>query len=177
MFKAQQKSFFTGVFILAAVVLFTVLMGCSQNPLQSASQDQPRLLKRNLATMKIGDVPAYTDTVLSAATGGVVSLADVELTFPPRALSNDTLIFIDIPDIAVFENHFGTDGLRFNAPVKVVMSYRDADLVGINESTIRLAWLNDATGEWNSMACTLDTVNKTVAGYLQHFSAYALISD
>lgn len=171
------KHLFAVVVVLAAVSIALMLVGCSSNPLQSSTVKQPNLLKRNLAVAKVADEPAFASKIMSAADGGVISLVDVELTFPPQALSNDTLVFIDIPDVAVFENHFGTDGLRFNVPVKVVMSYRNADLSGVNENSIRLAWFNDKTGEWNSMQCTLNTASKIVTGYLEHFSAYALISD
>jgi len=57
------------------------------------------------------------------------------------------------------------------------MSYRDADLTGIDESTIRIGWLNGSTGLFQDVVCTLDRVNKTVSGEVMHFSAYALISD
>jgi hypothetical protein len=176
MLKANRKSLKSGALIVAVIFTIIALVGCSTAPTQSDTPKETVLLKRNLSVAKTVGV-IHTDTVLSAAKGGVVSLLDVELTFPPNALSNDTLISIDIPDISVFENDFGTDGLHFNVPVKVVMSYRDADLGGVNESNITIAWYNPSSGEWDKMVCTLDTVNKTVTGYLEHFSAYALISD
>jgi hypothetical protein len=177
MSKRLSKRFLPGAIVLTVVIALLAFSGCSQAPTQSAPPQAPHLLKRNLSAMKLLGEAVHVDTVLSAATGGAVSLADVELFFPPLALSSDTLISIDIPDIAVFENHFGTAGLKFNVPVKVVMSYRDADLSGINETTITLAWFNDLTGEWWKIPCTIDVVNKTVTGSLNHFSAYALISD
>ncbi|SYZ72317.1 exported hypothetical protein [Candidatus Zixiibacteriota bacterium] len=177
MSKRLSKRFLPGAVVLSVVIALLAFAGCSQVPTQSAPSPAPHLLKRSVSAMKILGDAAHVDTVLSAAEGGAVSLVDVELFFPPDALSSDTLISIDIPDITVFENHFGTAGLQFNVPVKVVMSYRDADLSGINEPTITLAWYNDVTGEWWKIPCTLDVVNKTVTGYLNHFSAYALISD
>ncbi len=177
MFKPKRSQMLTGAVLLAAVILLIELMGCSRIPTQSVQPGQTVLLKRNLAAHKLLGSSAYADTVFTAAEGGIISLLDVELTFPPNALPADTVIFIDIPDAAVFENHFGTDGLVFNSPVKVVMSYRDADLTGIDESKITLAWFNNVTSQWNSMVCVLDRVNKTVTGNVEHFSAYALISD
>jgi hypothetical protein len=176
MSKPNHSNFKKGVFFFAAIIALIAVVGCSKIPTQSDAPKQTNLLKRSLSVAKTAGA-LHTDTTISAANGGVVSLLDVELTFPPNALANDTLISIDIPDISVFENHFGTDGLQFSVPVKVVMSYRDADLSGVNESTIAIAWYNTTAGEWDKMVCTLDTVNKTVTGYLEHFSAYALISD
>jgi hypothetical protein len=177
MFKPKRDHLLLGAAFVAVVVILFELVGCSQVPTKSAEQSQPTLLKRNLSAYKLTDASAYVDTVFAAAQGGTLRLIDVELTFPPNALPADTAVFIEIPDLSVFENHFGTDGLRFNVPVKVVMSYRDADLSGIDESTITLAWLNEVTGEWNSMNCVVDFENKTVTGFVEHFSAYALISD
>jgi len=177
MLRSNRNRFLVGAVIFVAAFLLLELAGCSRIPTQATQSDQPVLLKRNLAAYKILGASARIDTSFAAAQGGVLSLLDVELTFPPNALPADTAVFIDIPDISIFENHFGTDGLVFNVPVKVVMSYRDADLSGINESNITLAWFNDVIGQWNSMSCSLDKENKTVTGYVKHFSAYALISD
>lgn len=177
MFKPKRNHLLMGAVLIVAVVLLIELVGCSRIPTQSIQPNQTLILKRSLAANKVLDVSAYADTIFTSAGGGVLSLLDVELTFPPNALPADTLVSINIPDLAVFENHFGTDGLKFNAPVKVVMSYRDADLTGIQESKITIAWFNQNTGQWNGMPCVLDRINKTVTGYVEHFSAYALISD
>ena len=77
----------------------------------------------------------------------------------------------------MFANDFGTEGLQFNVPVRVTMSYRDADLSGVNESNIAMAWYNDRAERWDVIDCKLDIVNKTVTASVNHFSAYALISD
>ena len=65
----------------------------------------------------------------------------------------------------------------FDNPVEVTMSYRDADLSGIDESSIRIGWLNEVTGRFQSIDCEIDFDTKTVTGTLDHFSAYGLISD
>ena len=77
----------------------------------------------------------------------------------------------------MFFNEFGTHGLVFPKPVKVTMSYRDADLSGVNESTIRIVWYDERDGLFKDIDCTVDPVAKTVTGYLNHFSAYGLVSD
>jgi hypothetical protein len=159
-----------------AVLISIVLPGCSSKPIAPEQTSTPLLLHRN-PTYPVVASELYTETTISAASGGTLSLIDVQLTFPPNALASDTLISIRIPDINVFENHFGTDGLFFNMPVQVVMNYRDADLGQINEEHIRMAWYNCRTNSWDIIPCALDTVNKTVTANVWHFSAYALISD
>lgn len=172
----------TRVWGVAVVILSMVLfVGCSENPMGVApDQSEPQLLQRSTLAVEAiqrSTVPLYTERVVSAAEGGVMTLFDVVLEIPAGAVPNDTLFSIAIPDINVFYNEFGTNGLVFDVPVKVTMSYRDADLTGIDESTIRIGWLNGSTGLFQDVVCTLDRVNKTVSGEVMHFSAYALISD
>ena len=163
--------------LLLAVVL---VAGCTQSPVDPATQEQPQLLKR--VTPAGGDaslapVNLYAEQVISADSGGTLSLLDVTLVIPPGAVPNDTLFSIFIPDAAVFFNEFGTDGLQVDVPVTVTMSYRDADMTGVNESNIRIAWYNPAKDRFEDLPCTVDLVNKTVTAQLRHFSAYGLISD
>jgi hypothetical protein len=172
-----NKRFVAALFALTAFA-FVALAGCSQSPIESQEPNSsPKLLKRSPVAAKVLGDSAYIETVVPADFGGAVSLCDVELYFPPRALNNDTLISICIPNLSVFENHFGTDGLVFNQPVRVVMNYRDADLSDVNEATIKMAWFNALNGEWDAIDCILDTAGKTVTAHVYHFSAYALISD
>lgn len=164
-----------GIMIVAVVTAF---VGCSQSPTQPTAAE-PRLLTRSLAaaSASLSPVNLYAEAVIPASTGGTLSLLDVVLTVPAGAVKNDTLFSIGIPDDELFYNEFGTSGLVFDVPVTVTMSYRNADLSGITETHIKLAWLDERTNTWKSMACVVDTVSKTVTGSLYHFSAYGLISD
>lgn len=170
-------------FALAAAVLIATMamvVGCSDNPVAPQNQaSQPRLLTRAHASSSIALSPVnlYAEKVISSAEGGSLELLDVILNVPAGAVPNDTLFSIRIPDDEVFFNEFGTDGLVFDVPVTVTMSYRDADLSGIHENAIRIAWLDEDSNTWKDMPCVVDTVTKTVTGTLHHFSAYGLISD
>lgn len=176
-FKANHLAVFTLIALVFSLMLF---VGCSNNPL-GTPDDQPeaQVLHRSaeaVAGFKIAG-ELYTETVVSAREGGQLSFYDVTLDIPPGAISNDTVFSISIPDLNVFYNDFGTEGLVFKKPVTVTMSYRDAVLNNVDESTIRIAWLNHETGLYEDMICTVDRENKVVVGQLFHFSAYALISD
>ncbi|RKX31914.1 MAG: hypothetical protein DRP46_02285 [Candidatus Zixiibacteriota bacterium] len=176
---SKRRSFMA---IITALTVFCLvgIVGCSQIPTandEAEQSDNQVLLKRSPSAAKILGDSAYVEVIVSADQGGVVSLFDVELSFPPKALNNDTLISISIPDMFVFANNFGTDGLVFNVPVHAKMSYRDADLSGVDEDRIKMAWYNDASDHWDIIDCELDTVDKTVTAYITHFSAYGLISD
>ena len=164
--------------IVFLISLFFV--GCSNSPVSNLEDNSPTLLSRSISAKDAAQLSAsdlFTERLVSAEYGGVISLFDVTIEVPPGALDSDTLFFIKIPDITVFYNEFGTHGLYFNKPVKVTMSYRDADLSGINESTIRIGWFNPTENTYQDVECTVDFENKEVTGYLNHFSAYALISD
>lgn len=179
--KTPAKFALTSAILL--VVLSLLVVGCSRSPLDQdpAVGSEPTLLTRNVDRTSNGasasPVNLYTEAVISAETGGRLELLDVILEIPPGAVPNDTTFSIFIPDDAVFYNEFGTDGLVFDVPVKVTMSYRGANLLGINESTIRIAYHNPETGEFEDVDCQLNLLNGTVTAELNHFSAYGLISD
>jgi len=154
--------------------------GCSEMPLGVSSGGEPQVLMRSadfVSIVSLSPAQLYIEQVISAEEGGQLSLFDVVLDIPPGAVDNDTLFSIGIPDINVFYNDFGTSGLVFNVPVRVTMSYRSADLSGVNESTIRIGWYNPASDRFEDVICDVDFENKVVTGELNHFSAYALISD
>lgn len=167
--------------LVITVLAVTLTVGCSRSPLDTADNNvQPQLMRRSAGpggSALLSGASFYVEQVVSAAEGARIELVDVVLDIPAGAIDNDTLFSIRIPDIEMFYNEFGTSGLVFNKPVTVTMSYRDADLTGINESTIRIAWLNTRTGRWENVICTVNKIEKTVTGQLSHFSAYGLISD
>ncbi len=166
-----------------ALVVFALLAftGCSNNPIADNPQTaEPQVLSRagrTVGAASASPINLYAEQVISASEGGTLTLLDVVLDIPAGAVPQDTVFSITIPDDEIFYNEFGTDGLTFDKPVTVTMSYRNADLSGINESTIRIGYLNERTGVWQDMVGTLDRVNKTVTAELYHFSAYGLISD
>lgn len=168
---------------VAATVMFALALfaGCSRAPLTVDNDPvEPKLMTRAAApdgSPMFSPGALYTEAIISSANGGELSLWDVKLVIPANAVPNDTLFSISIPDPNVFYNEFGADGLEFDRPVEVTMSYRDADLSGIDESTIRIAWVNESTGRLQEVSCEIDYQNQTVTGELHHFSAYGLISD
>lgn len=161
--------------LIIGLVLFA---GCSQSPTGTTDNSDVRVLSRvpaDGAAFKV--LSYYTEQVISAKDGGHLQLYDVTLDVPPGAVDSDTLFSIGIPDISVFYNEFGTSGLVFNVPVTVTMSFRDADLSGVDVSTIRIAYFNEESGTFEDVDCRVDYENRIVTAKLYHFSAYGLISD
>jgi hypothetical protein len=178
-----QSKFSSLGFKIVAVLFVAVFLaaGCSRGPLGvDEGTTQPQLLQRSIDESALASLSAtelYAEQVISSEIGGRVTLFDVVLDVPAGAVANDTLFSIRIPDPCVFFNEFGTDGLVFDKPVTVTMSYRDANLTGVDESTIRIGWFDERSGDFQDITCTVDYVNKVVTGELDHFSAYGLISD
>jgi len=168
---------------LLAVVMLALVVGCSRSPLEndSSATNEPTLLTRSIDRSGGGasaaPVNLYTEAVISAEQGGRLELLDVVLEIPPGAVPNDTTFSIFIPDDAIFYNEFGTDGLVFDVPVTVTMSYRGANLDGVDETTIRIGYFNHETGAVEDVEGQLNLLDRTVTAQLSHFSAYGLISD
>ncbi|MDH4157164.1 MAG: hypothetical protein OEW00_07815 [candidate division Zixibacteria bacterium] len=178
-----QFKFSSVGFKIVAVLFLAVFLaaGCSRGPLSVEEETtEPQLLQRTIDESALASLSAtelYAEQIISYKTGGRLSLFDVDLDVPAGAVANDTVFSIRIPDPAVFFNEFGTDGLVFDEPVTVTMSYRDANLTGVDETTIRIGWFDERTGHFEDISCKVDYANKVVTGQLDHFSAYGLISD
>lgn len=74
----------------------------------------------------------------------------------------------------IFQGVFGPHGTQFNHPVKVVLSYKSADLRGVVEENIRVYYFNHSTGYWEFIGGDLDMKHKRITVELSHFSRYAL---
>jgi len=72
---------------------------------------------------------------------------------------------------------FSPHGTTFNNPVAIRLSYKDADLTGINEQDIKIWYFNEIEGVWELIASDVDTGKKRVTGYIEHFSRYAIGSE
>lgn len=118
------------------------------------------------------------------ATGGTVVAADgdVELDFPPGAVSQDFLPEVEPtstypadPDIvpgAVYE--FGPPGTSFAQPVGITIAYDPPNIpAGAQEDDLRLCKVED--GVWEAVAgSTVDTATDTVTGEADSFSIYGV---
>ena len=69
---------------------------------------------------------------------------------------------------------FGPHGSQFATPVEVVLSYKLADLTGVDENDLQIYYFNEDTNIWELIGGTVDTDKKKITVFLQHFSRYAL---
>ena len=104
----------------------------------------------------------------------------VTLDIPPAAVSTDTLISIDhaqnfpaasgLVDGAVFE--FGPDGMIFDLPVNLTITYATGMLGSLPEEELRIHSRLDAN--WMPLLGSVDAANKVVDATLTGFNVYGL---
>ncbi len=114
------------------------------------------------------------ETVVGPANGGELVLARHAVTIPPGALEDSTRITISVPNPRFVMADFGPDGLVFKKPVQVSISYRDLDLGNVEERNLTICLYDPKSNRWVDKHGKLDTVEKTVAVWADHFSRYAL---
>jgi len=98
------------------------------------------------------------------------------LYFPRYAMNQTTIVTMDWESTGFLEGgaEFSPEGTQFNRPVTVWISYKDADLGGINEEDLKIWYFNEKAGMWEVIGDVVDTKNKMVGGLLDHFSRYAI---
>ncbi len=120
-----------------------------------------------------------SEKFIKADEGGVVTVGNNDLGYSkivvdPNDLPGDMTISLQWASDGYCEGEFGPHGTKFNNPVKVVLSYKGADLSNIDEDDLQISYYNEDTGTWEVMGGNIDTENKKVTVYLGHFSRYAI---
>ncbi|OGH48158.1 MAG: hypothetical protein A3A51_03975 [Candidatus Levybacteria bacterium RIFCSPLOWO2_01_FULL_39_10] len=123
--------------------------------------------------------------------GGSVSLGDILIDIFSNTFNTEVKIIADygpfesagliksvMPSIFldVFDN-IGQEVTEFLEPVTITYDYTDADLLNINEDSLKIYWFNEATGEWEALPSFIDSINKTVSSQTTHFSQFALMGE
>ena len=177
---------------LTAVVLLTGLAinfnACSeQSPLQSS--DDTTSTKRapgelNILKSKSGvslNKLFVQSKLITVANGGRIEVGDTvhgksRLNFKSGDVSQDVLVTFSFESTGLLEGgaEFSPHGTTFNNPVEIRLSYKDADLTGINEEDIQIWYFNEEENVWELIASDVHTGSKYVKGYINHFSRYAI---
>ncbi len=111
--------------------------------------------------------------------GGTISVGDEvhgisKLVFPEDAVDDDVLITFSMESTDLLEVQFSPHGITFDEPVRLELSYKDADLTGVNEDDLKIYYYNENTGVWELVGDQVDKTKKVVVGYTNHFSRYAV---
>jgi hypothetical protein len=105
--------------------------------------------------------------------GGLIKFCGHSVAVPKYATKRDAEFSINISPNDYITVNFGPDGW-FDQEVTVTISYQDADLTGIEPSTLTLAWYDESNGQWVDLGGVVDVVNKTVTAKAWHFTQYTL---
>ena len=121
------------------------------------------------------------EKLITVAEGGKIEVGDKEhgeseLEFKSGDVSQDVLVTFFWESAGLLQGgaEFSPHGTTFNNPVQVKLSYKDADLTGINEQDIKIWYFNEIEGVWELIASDVNTETKHVKGHLEHFSRYAI---
>ena len=138
--------------------------------------------KKELALMK-GKTFKETKKI-KAKDGGTLEVGDRDngkskIKFKKNDLPEDLTISCVWVSGGTFEGmlnnlEFGPHGLVFNSPVEVQLSYKKADLQGIEEEDLKLFYYNEETELWEFIGGEVDEKKKIVIAFLDHFSRYAI---
>jgi hypothetical protein len=105
--------------------------------------------------------------------GGLITFAGHSIRVPKYATRQDAEFSINISANDYITVDFGPDGY-FYQYVTVTISYKDADLTGIDPSRLTLAWYDETLGQWIDLGGVVDTANKTVTAKTNHFTQYTI---
>lgn len=105
--------------------------------------------------------------------GGMIKFGGHSIDVPKYATKQDAQFSINIAPDDYITADFGPDGW-FDQEVTVTISYKDADLTGINPSKLTLAWYDESSGQWVDLGGVVDLVNKTVTAKAWHFTQYTI---
>jgi len=170
--------------ILLAIFTTTVLFiaGCEQkNPLSTDQNTNSVtiLSKDQMSLNKLFSSSKWIDD-----DGGIIGLGDDQegysfLNFPEDALDDDdaTTIFFSWESSELLQAKFGPHGIQFDKPVYIRLSYKGANLIGVNESHLRLYYYNELTQSYERLKSEANVNEKYVHGYLYNFSRYAIGYD
>ena len=119
--------------------------------------------------------------LITVAHGGKIEVGDnmhgkSGLNFKSGDVSQNVLVTFEWESTGLLEGgaQFSPHGTTFNNPVEIRLSYKDADLSGINEEDIQIWYFNEEENVWELIASDVHTDHKYVKGYINHFSRYAI---
>ncbi len=189
--KSNSTKYSTALFLLVALVF--VFLGCSTDSSVTPSQQNVNglrvesntgpvtILKLKPDALAKGEKAAFsTQIYVTVAEGGQLVVGNPsrgysKLIFEPNAISEDMTISLTYWIDDFFEGVFEPHGIQFNEPVRVELSYKNADLTGIDENDLKIYYFNESTNLWEYVGGDVDAANKLVVCYLEHFSRYAIV--
>ena len=172
------------LFSLSGIILSN--LGCESNAPNSPSTDVVKIRSTGqlqfLKPQKIRFNKGFQEKQnISASNGGTILVGDEisgfsSINFKSGDLNYDAVITFGWDSQGYF-TRLSPHGIQFNNPVRLVLSYKDADLTNVDENNIQIWYYNDLNNSWELIGGEVNKDEKQVEGYIWHFSKYALADD
>lgn len=180
-----MKLAFKIIFQLFFVMFFGIL-GCQSNAPNSPIKDTPLSRSTDQLNFLKPQKSAFnkvfrTEQYVTAAQGGTVLLGDensgyLSLNFMPGDLTDNTVITFEW-DSQSFFAELNPHGIYFNNPVKLTLSYNQADVSAVQEEDIKVWYYDEPQNTWELIGGQVDTETRHIETYINHFSLYALAEE
>jgi len=159
---------------LNTILGVVVAAGCSSDP---TGPTEPGMSQAwSLTNLTIASCTATPETASSAVIGpggGVLAIGPHRLVVPEGALSKTVTITARTGGQSGNAIKFGPSGLRFNSRVRLTISVRNCNGWGFFRVPL-VVFTDDALKILELEPSLLDNQNKTVTGWISHFSRYAV---
>ena len=116
------------------------------------------------------DTLLRSERLIKANEGGGIKISDdllghIKINFKKHDLLEDTNIKLrwlgtESGDSRLYSLEFLPHGLEFNSPVQIEVSYKGADLTGVNESKLRIFYFNEENRLWEFIGGRVDMKTK-----------------
>ena len=104
--------------------------------------------------------------------GGVVRVGPHRLTVPPRALSQRVRISAVAPSGRYVQIKFEPEGLKFDRPTLLTMSYSECSL--LSPLRLKIVYVNDQFRILEVLPTVTSVLTRTANAPVRHFSRYML---
>ena len=168
------------VWVLGLLAGLAILGSCDQMPvtprvpnLRQMPDTRPDWFWNLGGLLKCSPLPADSESQVIGPDGGTLTVGPHTLTVPAGALTAPTLITGVVRSDTVNAVRFSPQGLVFQEPARLVMSYANC---GLLESLIpkRIAYTTDDLFILEIIPSLDNVLNRTVTGQVSHFSQYAM---
>lgn len=123
--------------------------------------------------LKCSPQPFDSSSQMIGPDGGTLTVGSNTLTIPPGALNAPTLITGVVQPDTVNAIRFAPQGLVFQQPAQLVMSYANCGFLGALIPK-RIVYTTDDLFILQFIPSLDDVLNRTVTGQVTHFSQYAV---
>jgi hypothetical protein len=174
-------------FFISSLLIFILgFVGCQkEGPTAPSSKVQVTKTTKQIVFLKRPNNSSkkkiIAEKFISATKGGSITVGNEfsgysSIHIKPGDISLGTMIKFGWNPNS-YTTELSPDGLKFNYPVKIILSYRDADLRNILENKLKIWYHNEIENVWEFTGGEVNEIERNVTGYIHHFSRYAVGED